>query len=566
MLSIYPSRISAAKAQIDMSTVIRSCPGCKTLILSDTDQCPKCGHVFHERAQKQSSEGAANTQNILKPVTGEEPCPHCGEMVRTGMVRCWSCNGFMRADIAARYLDMTSNPQPIIYSSIAPEDRTDYLPARTDSTADTEGFELQDSVSPKSRAENLPVPDGPDKPESTTRTSVKQATEKSADAGTSQKTTPADVKAEDPKSSSGTRTPAGGEDDLFSIAVEEQKEVKKRRGQRKADFLRKRVLVPCSCGAWIRVSEDQAGKTIRCKKCKQPLAVPGLRKKNGKSEKNEQQEAEPKIKVSWLDDVCFHVLVPSALVLKPGSLKGKHSEVDLALTEAGLQVLTLNQAAKKDKSLFSFGSGKKENRQVRRTAIRDQIASSGSFKNLENVEIRTVEAERIPEIRLVQPVAKVSESMFAGVPVFGEGRIAVFLPVDLEEGKQAFLSFSLSEWRRFSEGLKSVLGVELKSGENGVPDSEKTDTLSCFLNQSRVESLRDVIFYQNDNAFQLELTGYKCKSCGTAVSEEGRKKSKLGGAKGTSISKAKCPKCSNKMQAETLYKISRAPEAASTEN
>ena len=40
----------------------------------------------------------------------------------------------MRADVAARYKDMTSNPQKIIYSTIPLDQRTDFLPARSDNT------------------------------------------------------------------------------------------------------------------------------------------------------------------------------------------------------------------------------------------------------------------------------------------------------------------------------------------------------------------------------------------------------------------------------------------------
>lgn len=578
-----------------MSTVIRSCPGCKSLILSDTDQCPECGHVFYERRKTETSGVAPSTPDAIKSASIQEACPHCGEMVRSGLVRCWSCNGFMRADVAARYRAMTTNPQPIIYSTIPPEQRTDYLPARADASTfdkrkavDTDDFQLGSGVNSAARSDfevdtipsetsgavvasaapgsaASPAVDGPDKPQSTTEVGSKRTAATSSGRNPAQEET---EKAEEKAAPAGAGSGASSrssrnEDDLFSIAVEEQKEVKKRRGQKATERLRKQVLVPCSCGAWIRVNEDQAGKSVRCKQCKQVTVVPGLRKKTEKADK----PAESAVKTArnsfvWIDDAWFHILAPASLVLKPGSLTGKHTEVDIAVTEAGLQILTFAGPAKK-RSLFSFvSSTKKVDRQIRRKQIRDQITASGDFKNLENVEIRFVDVARVPETRLVQPVAKVSESMFAGVPVFGEGRIAVFLPVALEEGKQAFLSFPISSWRSFSLHLKNAYGLELPATENGIPDSEKTESLSCFLNQSRIESVKGLTFYQQDPAFQLELTGYKCKSCGTAISEEGRKKAKLGGVKGRGIAKAKCPKCSQKMQAEPLYKITKAPEPA----
>ena len=590
-----------------MSTVIRSCPGCKSLILSDTDQCPECGHVFYERHKTESSGVAPATPDAIKSATMHEPCPHCGEMVRAGLVRCWSCNGFMRADVAARYRDLTRNPQPIIYSTSTPENRNEFLPPRvetaesaTTNSSDNDGFQLGSGVgstgasdfemgsppvpapAPKAKAKSLkpaspsksapapvPVADGPDKPQSTTQIKTKPeagvaATTKSRAEAATAESTP--IVPQKPASGSVTSSKSKNDDDLFSFAVEEQKEGKKRRGQQKADRLRKQVLVSCSCGAWIRVNEDQAGKSVRCKQCKQAVVVPGLRKKSEKTGKPaETKEKSAAFDVSWIDDVWYHVLAPASLVLKPGSLTGKHIDVDVALSTSGIQILTFS-GTKKKRSLFSFGSsGKKADHQARRKQIHEQVAAAANFTNLENVELRTVQSDHISEIRLVQPVAKVSESMFAGVPVFGEGRIAIFMPIELEDGKQAFLSFSISGWRVFAERLRTLFSLELPGTESGIPDSDKAETLSCFLNQAKIESIKGLIYYQKDAAFQLQLTGYKCKACGTSISEEGRKKAKLGGAKGRGIAKAKCPKCANKMQAESLYKIAKGPLGATSD-
>lgn len=581
-----------------MSTVIRSCPGCKSLILSDTDQCPECGHVFYERKKTESSGVAPATPDALKSASMQEPCPHCGEMVRSGLVRCWSCNQFMRADVAARYRQLTTNPQPIIYSTISAENRKDFLPARAESqsseaakivdnddfklgsgvdSVEADDFEVGSSVKPvkppvaPAKSPVVPTPvkqvdvnqvDGPDKPESTTKVTGKsKGAETAPEPNPPKVDTAAEAPVNVPAPVQANSRNKGGEDDLLSFAVEEQKEGKKRKNQKNAERLRKQVLVPCTCGAWIRVNEDQAGKTLRCKQCKQPVVVPGLKKKTDKQEKPaaKVEAASVQKTVSWIDDAWFHVLSPAALVLKPGSLTGKHTEVDIAFDNSGLHILTF-AGTKKKRSIFSFGGGnKKADHLVRRQQIREQVAKAGNFENLENVEIRKVDGSRSGEVRLVQPVAKVSESMFAGVPVFGEGRIAIFLPIDIDGGKQAFLSFSISGWRVIAEQFKSLFGAELNGTENGIPESDKAETLSCFMNQSRIESLRGLIYYQKDAAYTLELSGHKCKSCGTTISEEARKAAKLGGVKGKGIAKAKCPKCSNKMQAESLYKIAKGP-------
>ncbi|MBC7968364.1 MAG: hypothetical protein H7Z17_20855 [Fuerstia sp.] len=566
-----------------MSTVIRSCPGCKSLILSDTAQCPECGHVFYER--KDSATSATVDVGSMKTASLVDPCPHCGEMVRTGLVRCWSCNGFMREDIAARYRDMTATPQQIIYSTIPMSQRTDYLPARNDTTKgeipkayDSSGFELSDGVA-GTRADSAqsdfeisagppvkparpvsPTPaaastapkapanaaDGPDKPQNKTP-GGKQTTTDKTDAVNS-------------ASAETTSKPGGksqaNDDDLLSIAMQEEREVKKRRGDKIAERQRKQMLIHCDCGAWIRVSEDQAGKAVRCRQCKKPVNVPQIRRK---TEKKEEKPEAPKLAVTWIEGVRFFRLAPTSIVLKPGSVADKFIEADLAVTDSQIVVIAFTGADKKKRGLL--GKAPKVDRAEQRKQIREQLAATGDFSKLTDVEVHSIQAGQVPEIRLVQPILKAHESMFAGVPVFGDGRIAVFLPIASEDGMQAYCSQSLTSFRALHEVLKTNFRLELPATENGVPDADKSDQLSCFINQSRVESIRSLIYYQQDPAYELELSGYRCKACTAVISEEGRNKNKLGGANGKGIAKAKCPKCSGKMGEDLLYRIKKSPGA-----
>lgn len=569
-----------------MSTVIRSCPGCKSLILSDTDQCPECGHVFHER--KKSATSTTVEGSSLRSATLLDPCPHCGEMVRTGLVRCWSCNGFMREDIAARYRKMTANPQQIIYSTIPAHQRTDYLPARDADNKnavlkayDSEGFVLSGSSdSPNSKPaheDGFELGSGTTKSKpalqpaaSAPKTDSTRATMQVDGPDKPKETTPGGAAAnEAPAPADGTGTPAteapsktgrgtkGGEDDLLSIAMQDEREVKKRRSDKLAERKQKQMLVPCACGAWIRVHESQAGKTVRCRKCKQPVVVPQIRRKAEK--KKAEKSAAASIDVTWIEGVRFVRLAPTSIVLKPGSVADKFIEADLAITDSQIVVVAFSGGDKKKRGLLS--KAPKVDRAEQRKQLREQISKSGNFTGLTDVEVHTIAASHIPEIRLVQPILKASESMFAGVPVFGDGRIAVFLPISLDNSEQAYCSQTLTAFRTLSDLLKKKFNVELPAAENGVPASEKVDNLSCFINQSRVESLRDVIYYEQDPAFELELSGFRCKACTAVISEEGRLKNKLGGANGKAIAKAKCPKCSGKMGEERLYRIKKAGTA-----
>ena len=579
-----------------MSTVIRSCPGCKSLILSDTDQCPECGHVFHER--KNSATSRTVEGSSLRSATLQDSCPHCGEMVRTGLVRCWSCNGFMREDIAARYRKMTSNPQQIIYSTIPANQRTDYLPPRVvDDNAvpkayDSESFVLSGSsrtANPQPAAEDgfelgsgtttstpasqpvaqntppavsapkadttkpvAPV-DGPDKPKEQTAAGAPPAEATKQADQTSSLETEAPTKP--------TRGSKSGDDDLLAIAMQDEREVKKRRSDKLADRKQKQMLIPCSCGAWIRVHQSQAGKSVRCRKCKQPVTVPNIRRKAEKK-KTGKADAVASIDVTWIEGVRFFRLAPTSIVLKPGSVADKFIEADLAITDSQIAVVAFTGGDKKKRGLLS--KAPKVDLAEQRKQLREQISKTGNFTGLADVEVHTISTDHVAEIRLVQPILKASESMFAGVPVFGDGRLAVFLPIALENSEQAYCSQTLSAFRTLCDLLKKKFNLELPAAENGVPATEKFDNLNCFINQSRVESLRDVNYYEQDPAFELELSGFRCKACTAVISEEGRVKNKLGGSNGKAIAKAKCPKCSGKMGEERLYRIKKAgsPDAA----
>jgi hypothetical protein len=495
-------------------------------------------------------------------------------MVRAGLVRCWSCNGFMRADIAKRYHDLTTNPQPIIYSTIPPDQRSDFLPPRagipTSGIQDADEFTLSDDVvasqgstafaTPAAGVPDVPAvltkpvsADGPDKPQTVTG-GGKGA--KSVADPSSASSSPVAAEATRPAPTARPEKPAS--DDLLSIALQEQRDDRRRRTERLAERQKRQVLVPCTCGAWLRVHEDFAGRIVRCKQCRSPIQIPEIRRRTA-----EKKEEKPvvQVNVTWISDVWFHVLAPGTVTLKPGSAAAQHLVADIAITPEAVHIVSFSAGEKKKKSLLSFGAAAKAGDvgDVRRQ-IREHVASTGEFQGLADCQVRSISADQIPVLKLVQPILKAHESMFAGVPIFGEGRVAIFLPVETEPGQQAYCSFPLSGWRQFSLRLRELYGLLLPASENGVPESEKNETLSCFVNQSKVEAIKSLIYYQQDPAFELELSGYRCKSCGAAFSEEGRKKNKLGGANGKAIAKAKCPKCGGKMGEDPLYRIRKAPE------
>lgn len=608
------------------------------MVLSDTYECPECGHIFDE----QKSTQLTRTESVedLKSASLEEECRNCGAMVRAGLVRCWNCNAFMRDDIARRYQQLSSTPQKIIYSDIPPEKRTDYLPPRvgahagrsqraagSDSDGDDQEFTMGGRVTitapdrsdedfsldtdllnnaPDVRVPEISIPnvspapqsqpegssagvtaspspssDGPDKPKSTTPSTAGDVGNGADTAATNDAAAAAKEK---------------DNDDLFSIAIKEQEETGQRRGQaksgrKKASGPRTQIIIPCpSCNTLVRASDEQAGRNVRCPNCKKAVPIPPLAKPavkgRKKATKKVAQAETPKIDVTWINDAWLHVFAPTSLVLKPGSMIDPHSKVDVALTDTGLFVLSFGKDAGKgskaaaadaseggmlafvrDKLLSLLGRGSSdaakaaEDLRDQWKRVREEFESTGEFKSLPNAEVRSIAKEELQELRLVQPVAKAHESMFAGVPVFGDGRIAVYLPLQNEEGQQSFLTLPLNLFRTFSDKLKSQFAIELPASENGIPETDSSEALSCFLDQSKFEAVRNLIYYQQDSAYELELVGHRCTACGITISEEARKKKKLGGANGKALAKTKCPKCSAKMGADPLYKLISKPDA-----
>jgi len=550
------------------------------MILSDTDECPQCGHTFYQRRGTEAQPTVAPVRRASAEV--RVGCPHCGEMVRAGLVRCWNCNGFMKQEIAARYADLTTNPQKIIYSTIPLEERTDYLPARAgQSNDDSDGFTLADDVLSDSVAGGgftLPesttsaavadLSGSPDRPQSTTpggRGVIADALE--ADGSSAEKPAAGGDKSgsagDKSAEAAGAKSGGSANEDLFSIAMQEQRDDRRRKNERLAERAKRQMLLPCKCGAWVRVMDDMAGKVVRCRQCREPVQVPEIRRRA--AEKKEESSV-PKLDVTWVNDVWFHVLTPTSVVLKPGSAAAQHTEADIAITDTGVYIIAFESGEKKKKSLLSFGSSdKKQDRTAHRKQVRDEIAAKGQLTGLTGCDVRSISPDEVRSLKLVQPIVKVQESMFAGVPIFGEGRIAIFLPIAREQGQQAYCSFTISAWRILAGRLKELFGLELPTAENGVPETEKTDTSSCFVNQSKVESVRNLVYYQQDPGFELELSGFRCTACGAVVSEEGRKKNKLGGANGSGIARAKCPKCSGKMGEEKLFRLKKVAEKPAAE-
>lgn len=561
-----------------MSVSIRSCPGCDALILADTFQCPDCGHVFDEQK-------AEKLRGVTELATAEveDPCPDCGHMVRAGLVRCPECGKFMRDDIAKKFDAMQQSPQKIIYSDVPADQRTDYLPPRTgdkqtgpilDAAEDEDGFTLTGGPAPAmipdeseeggfelgpGSGDAVPAPAASDAQTEAARTvdDPRKTTDKDgaaadAPAADSQAADASESGAADGKTEQPTGPAAGGKvdidiDGLLDIARQDEKETSRRRIERRRQDKARSILVPCGCGAWIRVREHQTGRNVRCRKCNRILPIPQLTKKKGGEETQNKE-----VDVPWLRDVDYVTVDPGNLRLKAGSVSGNATPVDVLMTEAGVAVCTL--VGQKAKSSLFAGKGNADAASEKRETIQEFLNSGGSISGAPSEKTVFVPADRIEELMIVQPVQKAHESMFAGVPVFGEGRIAVRVPAGSEATQeQQFLSFGLTDFRFFATHLKELYGLADFGKDQGVPAEDKKTALKCHYTGMILNALTDTEYHEHDRHIELTLIGRKCGACGIAVSEESRKKQKIGGASGRGLSRAKCPKCNGKFGNNSLY-------------
>jgi hypothetical protein len=166
----------------------------------------------------------------------------------------------------------------------------------------------------------------------------------------------------------------------------------------------------------------------------------------------------------------------------------------------------------------------------------------------------------LQQLKIVQPAIPGEESLFADVPVFGQGRIALRVPAADASGQRAYLSFTLSQFRDFSTILAESFGLADFGGGMSIPLSDDLQEASCHYSESVLRFVPDdqLVYYKNDPAFKLSVVGRKCAECGLVVSEDSRKKEKIGGTSDSSIAKARCPKCKKKFGSITLYGLPQA--------
>ena len=564
-----------------MSVSIVTCPQCKSLLLSDTAQCPNCHHVLHSNQSVNLSELKTHSQ-VMGSSSNEVACPDCGEMVRKELVRCYQCGAFLRKEMAESYQRMretapevstptlrevSHTPRTIPSASPSPES-TDLPPL-----ADDDDFSLGAGVSavPSGQAAEGDNTYSMDAPALSTSSAIPASAELP------------DVPTDDAKPGEKKGSATGAEssvphseatagDLLLDIAKQEETESesrRKQRGKRKPGDARAGFVIFCPWGHQIEVQEKHRGQMGKCPRCKAAFIVPHARLDEKPAEAAPAEAAAAQVSTEpagalvagkftrWMKDVHIHSLDPTKLKLKPGSLESTFETQDLGFGLDGLLLLGLSKKG------GLFGGGDKKKPEARDAAVA-HLAAGKPLTELQVAAQRLFGPDAIKQIQVVQPVVYAHESMFAGIPVFGNNRIAVRLPKPADGIELLFASFCLSEFREFAKQMAEVFGVQGLGEDVGVPMSDKLAEHKCHYTEMTFLALENTEYHQADPTIKLAIVGRKCEGCGLIVSEDGRKKEKLGGADGKGIAKSKCPKCQKKFGTITFYAIDTSAALQST--
>lgn len=363
---------------------------------------------------------------------------------------------------------------------------------------------------------------------------------------------------------------ATGGDVLLTAALAEQADQSRRPKGTKivdpAQVAPGAFIVHCPMGHRIQVKEKHRGQTGRCPMCKSLFHVPAgpaidpaeaAAKAAEESNRLAMEAMAPGGYELWLQDLRLHLVQMTKLKLKAGSLQADYETVDLGFGPEGLLVATVFKGG----GSFRAAQEKKKKPESR-AALKDHLRSGKPLSESPLPRATLIALADLPQLRVVQPADPQEESVFADVPVFGVGMIAVRIPATAEGGFKQYVSMTLSEFRELSQLLSETYQLPPLGEGLGIPMEDKFENVRCGLSDTIVKHLAGPIdYYKADPKRPLVPVAWKCAGCGIYISEAGAKKEKLGGKNASGIAKAKCPKCKKKIGAETLMGFPPEPAA-----
>lgn len=578
-----------------MEISIVTCPQCNAMVLSDAGRCHVCDHVFDQERVEEEQPPVLPTDNAVSEDL--ETCPTCGETYRRGLVRCWNCGEFTRDEIKAAYNEMTSDPARYSQKDVGTlEELAPEVTARTGPwrvTALSQGVEVPAAP----LTDELDAVDADFSFELADSVQLTDAVEAPSDSATIPSTetysfsTPAPVAVPDTASAAPAEaeaipliaettteqaekkeerrkavqdvpevahSEATGGDVLLDIARQEEADVTRNR-KNFASKLRGGFVVYCPMGCKIRVQERHRGKAGKCPKCHSVFFVPRSRPKPKAAESQEGiAVAAPVATEKWtgyLNDVHLHNVVPQKLRIKPDSLLNEFTAVDVVFSADGLLIATLVTSA-------GFLGANLKKKPALREALQTHLKTVATAEGAPAGQVVLIPSAQLGQLQMAQPSSADVESLFGNIPVFGTGRIAVRLPRSADNPATQYLSFSLSEFRAFVKGLETACDVTGLGADTEAPLTETYNTVPCHYSEAPVRELLALDYYKKDPNFKLQITGWRCGGCALVVSEDSRKKEKIGGLNGKKIASAKCPKCAAKYGSHPMYEVAAEAGAA----
>ncbi len=262
--------------------------------------------------------------------------------------------------------------------------------------------------------------------------------------------------------------------------------------------------------------------------------------------------ATPSGYAKWIADVRLHRVNPAKLKLKPGSLEPDYQTVDLGASPENLLVAVVFSGSGPFR-----GMQEPKKKPATRQAMLDHLAAKKPLEELPVSGKYPLTPELLAQLKIVQPAVPGEESLFADVPVFGTGRIAVRVASADGNNERAYLSFTLSQFREFSQMLSESFALADYGAGTSIPLVDDLTEATCHYSETVMHPLAPagLEYYRADPAIKLVVLGRRCEKCGLTVSEDSRKKEKIGGSSDASVAKALCPKCKAKFGNVTLYGI-----------
>lgn len=595
-----------------MEVSILECPACGAVVMGDEQVCSGCG--------KQLPSTAAPSQQVRTLVTpAEHACRRCGAKVPKGVLRCRDCGSYMSPEVEAAALAQQASrmftpggssgglrgggagfgssaynqpqvPSPATSSFAEVADDADFdLVPNLDlvdmrlrdindreheqrSTGDEDDFEMGDG----SAAADYGVTG-----DAGNSTAVEEPAARSA-ASVSDVKEPVGPIGESPSTSVGgpplpevSHSVQTGGDVLLDAALAEQAEAAqraklgRRRPRRTAitGMAPDRILIFCPKGHRVQVQEKHRGRTGRCPNCKALFFVPlpemeqTLGQAGGDpaaAVAGDASAAAPDGAVTpsgygkWITDVRLHRINPAKLKLKPGSVEAEYQTVDLGASPENLLVAVVFSGSGPFR-----GMQEPKKKPATRQAMLEHLAARKPLDELPVSAKYPLTPDLLTQLKIVQPSVPGEESLFADVPVFGTGRIAVRVAPADGNNERAYLSFTLSQFREFSQMLSESFGLADYGAGTSIPLVDDVTEAVCHYSEAVMHPLvpARLEYYQADPAIKLVVLGRRCEKCSLVVSEDSRKKEKIGGASDASVAKARCPKCKAKFGSITLYGV-----------